>query len=132
MRSKLFSISDTEKSNSFYTPWSFVHLLAGMVLSFFFNIYFNAKISLILSLVIHTIYELRDYYKTYHLKKARNSLFNSVGDTIASLIGMLMAIFMNIKGTKNKVIYLVIIHLINSILIQLLLLNKMEISDDNI
>ena len=132
MGSKIFSISDTEKSNSFYTPWSLVHLFAGMVLYFFFNIYFKPKISLILSLVIHTIYEIRDYYKTYHLKKAKNSLFNSVGDTVSCLIGILIAIFMNIKGTKNKVIYLVIIHLINSILIQILLLNKMEISDDNI
>ena len=119
MKIKLFSNTDTVKSNSFITPWSYIHLLTGCIIYLYLKYIFK-KISIINSfiimIIIHTIYEIFDLMYYFRIKKetnywSDNSLINSVGDTIFAIIGFLIAIEIkeiNIHG----LIFLTFVYLI--------------------
>jgi hypothetical protein len=54
----LLSASDTIDSNSFITPWTFIHFLTGYISAIGIMKCFNAsfKTTLITLLILHTIY----------------------------------------------------------------------------
>ena len=134
MDTSLFSLSDSEHKSALFTPWSLVHVWSSITLYLLFNIYVSNKLSLILTLIIHTLYEYRDFTSTYNIKlsmeSSHNSLFNSVGDTICCILGIFIIMWMDIKGTKNKVLFLLIFYLINSLMIQILIFNNMELNSE--
>lgn len=89
----------------FFTPWSIVHFYSGYFLMLacqtFGLSYFH---SFLVSNIIHLIYEIKDYYITYHVRSAQtprsyqvdwnyNTLFNSIGDQLSCILGMLLYIF---------------------------------------
>lgn len=114
----LVSASDTIDSNSFITPWTFIHFLTGYISAIGIMKCFNAsfKTTFIILLILHTIYEIQDL-KCYFLKKtniktdcdklewSNNSLYNSIFDTIFFIFGILLVLEIN---TKNNC-YLIIL-----------------------
>ena len=110
----LFSNINNKESNALFTPWTFVHFLSGINLYLFTNIInINHKFKLIL--LIHTIYEIKDFYIAYISNTSNNedpdydfnSFLNSIGDTIACILGVL---FVRKNGIikKNSVCLLII------------------------
>ena len=97
--SKLFCSFDSIKEPSRITPYTFVHILSGMLL-YLYIIYIYPGISyinaLMIVLFVHTLYEIKDlqYYfnQTHHVDVYDdNSFINSVYDTIACVIGVYIA-----------------------------------------
>ena len=109
---KLISNSDSKNNPVFITPWSLIHFLTGVVgiiNSNYFNI--NKNVSLFFLFLIHTLYELKDYYFSYVYNGSKNiisewassnSIFNTIGDTLFFVLGMIISI--NINVNKNQLI----------------------------
>ena len=62
MTIKLLSMSDTIKSNSFITLWTFIHFLNGVTLYLYLKhiLKISTINSFIILFVLHTIYEIKD------------------------------------------------------------------------
>ena len=89
---KWFGIRDRIRDPRLITPFSFVHFLSGIWLtSLFRTIFPRMKDVFWVTLAIHTLYELKDIYVSYVIKyvsdKTDNSFYNSIGDTIAFILG---------------------------------------------
>jgi hypothetical protein len=92
------------KLNIFLTPYSITHFVFGYIAQAF-------GINYLYGLVIHTIYEYASKYSTYIAKKwseewtgfKEDSLFNSVGDTLCFLLGMMLA-----KNYNNMYLFIFI------------------------
>ena len=74
--------------------------------------------------IIHTLYEIKDYYMNYIYKGPENkfwskdnSLYNSIGDTIIFILGMLFAI--DKKHTITSVICTLVIFTYFAIILKL-------------
>jgi len=89
-----------------------------------FNSLYYIRI-LLINLIIHTLYEMKDYYKTYlnpnSVQQERltlnNSLLNSIGDTIFFIVGFLFMIYLvkwfpvlksSIYGVYLSILYIII------------------------
>ena len=69
-----------------------VHLLSGIWLTSLLKTFFpSIKNVLLWVVLLHTVYEIKDFYVSYILKYntiyTNNSWWNSIGDTIAVIIG---------------------------------------------
>lgn len=66
MKSK---ISDIYSEYYFYSRWSWTHLLFGFVFFILLNKYstISTMYIVIILFILHTIYEYKDYYVTYHI-----------------------------------------------------------------
>ena len=117
--------SVNSNNNTLITPWSFIHFLSGGTL-FAFIRYINNNFSLKINqfqfmIIVHTIYEMKDFYKSYILKEntsywSDNTLFNSFGDTLCAIIGFYFYkyyIFIGKNNRRNSYIILIIILFIN-------------------
>ena len=101
-----YAISDTIKNQAFITPWALIHFLSGGI-AFFTIMYLYPNISMINALllwfILHTIYEIKDLMpflkkKKYPSEWEDNSVINSIGDTLFSIIGFLFfSLFGRIK-----------------------------------
>lgn len=104
MSLSFISFEDSVYKQSFITPWSFIHLLSGLVIQRYFMKYSNysRRKRYVITIILHTIYEMKDIYRSYLIQDAEcedvndckwfdNSIFNSVGDTISSLVGQYIA-----------------------------------------
>lgn len=85
----LFQKTDTPWKPSYFTPYSFVHFLVGAWMYTVLRLFFpdsNSIKLLLIWMAIHTIYEYKDACKvgTYNSKQ------NSVGDTIAAVLGFVI------------------------------------------
>ena len=76
------------------TPFFIVHLLSGIWLTSLFNTIFpKLKMNTVFWIVlfIHTLYEIKDLYVSYVMKyitpSTNNRWLNSIGDTIAVILG---------------------------------------------
>ena len=115
---KLIGNDDTLKEQVFITPWSLIHGYAGVIIYVAAKRFFP-KLSLmqilILNLIIHSIYEMEDmlcyheelFIKIYGKKPAEswwgnNSFLNTIGDTIFSLGGSIIAPMLFKKKATNK------------------------------
>jgi len=106
------SNSDTIKENALLTPWSFIHFLSGFMSYLYVKKYTNiSEINIFLiSIIIHTVYELKDvssHTLKLHTSKSiwyDNSVLNSVGDTIAFILGLIIGLVFKdkIKTLSNK------------------------------
>ena len=130
MTISLISFEDTISNQSFITPWSFIHLLSGLVMQRYFMEYSNysRRKRYIITIVLHTIYELKDIYRSYIVKDTNcelnpdcrwfdNSILNSVGDTISCLIGQYIAehYFKRVSLFKLVSILLVLVFVFSSV-----------------
>lgn len=96
-------LNDSSTNPCFITPWTFIHFLAGLttysVLVHYFD---NLTVinAVIITLLIHTIYEIKDC--AYYLGLVNYSVWsdasplNSLGDTIACFLGILVAKKINV------------------------------------
>lgn len=103
MKYNLIKNNDGIDNATLITPWSFIHLFSGFVgiLSInYFNI--NDYVGIILLIIIHTLYEAKDFYFSYLYKgpktsisewSSKNSIFNSLGDTLFFIIGIYLGRF---------------------------------------
>ena len=86
----------------FYDIYSYYHLMTGysfyMIMKHFYNMSF--KKILIIWIIIHSIYECKDIFNTYILKIkpysenifiSNNSFYNSIGDTLFTILGVIIA-----------------------------------------
>jgi hypothetical protein len=97
------SEDDTADDPYLFTPWSGIHALSGFVAAHVLYILFPKKSITFLFLVwllIHTIYELKDIIISYGYGKRDQSFLNSIGDTIATIIGFFL--YHLIAGTLTK------------------------------
>lgn len=128
MNINLINISDNIKNPSCITPWSFIHLHSGFI--FYLTLkYLYPKFSFftifIFWLILHTIYEIKDlmsYFNIYIYKSDynsiknwnNNSIINSIFDTIFTLIGLLIAYYININSNNfyfvNMIIYILTLY----------------------
>lgn len=124
----IFGIGDNKDTNTLIDPWNLVHLYSGFYLMICFEKILNISItySILLSNLVHFLYELKDWYITYHTDlpeknpKYYNSFFNSVGDQIFCNIGIIIYLFYKNKINNDKTttillysfIYLIIIAII--------------------
>ena len=74
------------------TPFFIVHALSGYWLASLIHTYFPSnKNKLLWVVLLHSIYELKDLYVSYVLKYRNvytdNSWWNTIGDTIAAILG---------------------------------------------
>ena len=120
---KFVSLEDKIKGDhAFITPWSFIHLLSGMSLFFFGNIlkrYFDLTFSTFyFVLIIHTIYEIKDmsgYFINIEeetLFLSNNSFFNSVGDTVACILGYYICLWYFNDNNYQIILYFTIFKMI--------------------
>ena len=83
---------DTVKDPCMITPFFLIHIFGGYWLTSVIKTLFpSIKNVLLWVIILHTLYEIKDYYVSYILKHntiyTNNSLWNSIGDTIAAVIG---------------------------------------------
>ena len=83
---------DTVNDPCMITPFFIVHLLAGIWLTSLLKTFFpSIKNVLLWVVLLHTVYEIKDMYVNYILKYntiyTNSSWWNSIGDTIAVIIG---------------------------------------------
>ncbi len=120
---KLYDEYDSKKHNeSFFTPWTLIHLWVGIVLALLFKkLYKNLPILAIyaLGLFLHTLYEIKDtisYFKKGTEKSPttiwHNSFFNSIGDTIGFLLGMYIGIELYMKASNKTIFEILVIYMI--------------------
>lgn len=94
------------KIDTFITPWSFIHFLGGLYITYGLK-YMNQTdiVAFLVYNLIHIIYEIKDYILTYNYKRSRinegnkqhvlyNSYTNSLGDMIFGLMGSLLIIYL--------------------------------------
>tara|TARA_Y100000589_G_C26600763_1_gene406191 strand:- start:43 stop:444 length:402 start_codon:yes stop_codon:yes gene_type:complete len=108
---------DDIDNKSLFTPYSIVHIYSSMVGYFILNFFVdNIIYKFCIALVIHTLYEFKDYYlayiKKYKTKKEdelayKGSYVNSIGDSIASVIGICIAIKINPYKTNKTSHYII-------------------------
>ena len=95
MKTRIIHFFDNYKNHTLITPWSFIHFLFGIFFYLFISKFFknvNVLNSFLLLLIIHTIYEINDHiYIVKFWKHSSNSLLNSVGDTVFSILGFYLA-----------------------------------------
>ena len=117
----LFSNIDTYKDPKFMYIYSYGHLIFGTIAYFILHkiLKYTLYKSFIIWLVLHTIYEIKDYYHTY-IKEytvrpnrsnkisgffhSDNSLYNSIGDTVYTLIGFFIGVVI-----KDKLLQLMLL-----------------------
>lgn len=83
---------DNVKNPCMITPFFLVHVVGGYWLASIIKTLFpSVKNVLLWVIILHTVYEIKDYYVSYILKYnniyTNNSWWNSIGDTIAAVIG---------------------------------------------
>jgi len=83
---------DSVKTPCMITPFFLLHVVGGYWLACVIKTLFpSVKNVLLWVIILHTVYEIKDYYVSYVLKYnniyTNNSLWNSIGDTIAAVIG---------------------------------------------
>ena len=110
-------MSNTVETPVLFTPWTYIHFICASAFFLYSKMIFKSPlIAGLVFLLIHTIYEFKDYYTTYMNKKIfrhegkdtykysffkDNTLENSIGDTIACILGMLFSyMFLLIYPTK--------------------------------
>lgn len=73
---------DERARPAYFTPWASIHLRSGILMYLFFSILKLPPMqNFAVSLTLHTIYELKDIFiKRYTVE-------NSIGDTIAFMVG---------------------------------------------
>ena len=99
---------DSTTDPALFTPWSIMHFGSGFYLYLFLYLYTtnSLKTNFYIMLIIHTIYELKDLYITYFMGIkpgdvslagliANSSFYNSIGDTISSILGFYVAYLFN-------------------------------------
>jgi len=97
----LFSTSDTLKNSTFITPWAIMHLLGAIIGYMYIKALFpnlsNVTI-IIIYFILHTLYEIKDVYYSYKMNNESwydinvdNSIQNSIGDTIFTIVGLYIA-----------------------------------------
>jgi len=101
MNISFLSIDDNKNNMGLFTPWSIVHIIVGTLLYKLLKLYNNQYNSIIWTIILHTIYEFKDLYFSYfhntnfNIEKNKwlyyNSYINSIGDTIACIIGIYIA-----------------------------------------
>ena len=115
---KHFGKNNNIENPTLLTPFSLVHLVSGITLFILLSLYTKNRIVIIIGvLIIHTIYEFKDYYTTY-INKIRfkkdnyfseffidNTVINSIGDTIACIIGIIIGYYL-VFNTNLPLMYL--------------------------
>ena len=106
LKCKIFALKDEVDKCSYFTSWSFIHFLSGIVLKLILNYWFpEYKYNFYIGLFIHTIYEIKDLIFTYILKhKNENTFGNSIGDTISFIFGFYFGKVIN-NNVNNIFIY---------------------------
>lgn len=84
--------NDSVKNPCMITPFFLLHIVGGYWLASVIKTLFpSVKNVLLWVIILHTVYEIKDYYVSYILKYntiyTNNSWWNSIGDTIAAVIG---------------------------------------------
>jgi hypothetical protein len=88
---------DNKQKPAVFTPFSLVHALSGVVYALIvygvFRVSWNTAFWSFF--VLHGLYELKDYHWSYNLNlnsyMYNNSLENSIGDQVMSMIGFVLA-----------------------------------------
>ena len=104
---------DTVKDPCMITPFFLVHVVAGYWLACVIKTLFpSVKNVLLWVIILHTIYEIKDYYVNYVLKYnniyTNSSWWNSIGDTIAAVIGYYIYEQTPLSLLISTVIYLIV------------------------
>jgi len=120
MNKYLYGIDDCKSKPLCFDRYTVIHFGYGMLLTYILLVYYQFNEAyyiriLCIVFIIHTLYEIKDYLKTYiyprkDLKSVswdNNSLLNSVGDTIGFICGFLVMIFCSPKIQQ----YLTSIHM---------------------
>lgn len=120
MKYNIIKNGDAINNATFITPWSFIHLFSGFVGILFIN-YFHISeyIGIFLLIILHTFYEAKDFYFSYLYKgpetsiskwSSKNSLFNSLGDTVSFIIGIYLGRF--IVPSKIELVIICLVYII--------------------
>jgi hypothetical protein len=91
-----FSLIESPYSESWITPWSFIHFMWGVIYAIFMlSFQFNYKSVILIGFLIHSVYEFKDYHYSYNRNDSTfkfNSVRNILGDTISFLFGIYICI----------------------------------------
>jgi len=94
---KFFGYTDSTDIHSFITPWTLMHIVSSACAqSLLVNgpLKLNPTTSAHIVLWGHFAYELKDVYITYSgmvRPQSGNTVFNSIGDQLGAVIGVLLA-----------------------------------------
>lgn len=113
---KIFSFreDDLVKHPCIITPFFVVHAAAGFWLASLIITFFPSlkKQTLIWVILLHTLYEIKDFYVAYVINSnniyANNSLLNSIGDTIAAILGYYIYKQAPLSFVWSTIIYIII------------------------
>lgn len=115
----ILNFTDSPAKPVIFTPFTLFHMLMGVFAYMFLEWIFpkfSVPYNFTVWLLLHTIYETKDIYK----KGTTNSLKNSLGDTLAAVIGFYLGfiIFGRRKFTVYDIINFGILVLIFNILLK--------------
>lgn len=104
---------DSVKNPCMITPFFLLHIVGGYWLASVIKTLFpSVKNVLLWVIILHTLYEIKDYYVSYILKYntiyTNNSWWNSIGDTIAAVIGYYIYKQTPLSLLTSTVIYLIV------------------------
>lgn len=107
----IFSISDEMETPSMCTPWTFIHILSGILMYMYVKYMFHGISDIyafIIVFSIHTVYEMKDLRRYYYTNSVppdtydNNSAINSVYDTFAVVIGIYIAMYITKSSPVSK------------------------------
>jgi hypothetical protein len=103
---KLFNYVNSRNNPSLVSPWTFIHVLAGVTLFSILKPEMSNKNNFLTCNILHGFYEVGDFLKGADGKRLSdwddNSRINGIGDTIAFNLGILFAYKTNFNE-KNVV-----------------------------
>ena len=105
----IFSLNEEQNKTAVFTPFSLIHTLSGFYMALLFNyLGFNNLQGFLALNIVHFMYEVKDYYVTYHTEKGRtnpchrNTLINSIGDQFSTILGAIIFYSMNKSRVETK------------------------------
>lgn len=114
---KLFGMRDDPEDVVIFTPWTMVHIAAGILaaaVALYYKIPFTTAV--VAWSALHALYESKDIVLAYGMTDPpyRNSFGNSIGDQTTAVLAFTFAFFAGVSLWMSIVIFVIILAILAS------------------